>query len=88
MLAMKKSGGTTPVLRDLLKISVEAGATSSAASFLAGTSPESAALCSPRSFNSFNAPSRVIFIVGIDWNNVRENRFELLVKNLSFLYIF
>ena len=45
MLPMKKSGGTIPVLRNLLKISVEAGATSSVASFLAGTSSGSEALC-------------------------------------------
>ena len=70
MLAISQSDGTIPVLRDLLKISVKAGATSSAASFriLAGTSSGPEALCSSRSFNSFNTPSRVISIVGIDGN--------------------
>ena len=70
MLAMSQSDRATPVLRDSLKISVKAGATSSAASFriFAGTSPGPEALCSSRSFNSFNTPSRVISVVRIDGN--------------------
>ena len=58
------------MLRDLLKISVKAGATLSAASFriLAGNPSGLEALCSSRSFNSFNTPSRVISIVGINGN--------------------
>ena len=56
------------MLRDLLKISVKAGAISSAASFgiLACTSSGPEALCSSRSFNSFNTVN--FFIVGIHGN--------------------
>ena len=69
MLAISQSDGTTPVLRDLLKISVKAGATSSAPSFRILTYISvSEALCSPRSFNSCNTPSSVISTVAIDGN--------------------
>ena len=58
------------VLRVLLKISFKAGATSSAASFrfLTSTSYRPEAMCLSTSFNSFDAPSRVIFVIGIDGN--------------------
>ena len=65
MLAISQCNGTTPVLRDLLKITVKAGANFR---ILAGTSSGPEAMCSSRSFNSCNTPSGVISIDGIDGN--------------------
>ena len=76
MLAMSQSDLTTHVFRDLLKINVKAGATSSAASFkiLVGPSYGSEAVCSSRSFISFYIPTRVIPIIGIEGK--RSNRHD------------
>ena len=66
MLAMSQSDGTTPVLRDLLKTSVKAASSVASFMILTGTSYGPEILCSSRSLNSFNTPSIVISIVGID----------------------